>query len=61
MTQGWASMEMIKATALQQDMETEVYSGIFFAEDEDDAINQLEAYLRENHIAYEFCMAEALS
>lgn len=61
MTQGWASMEMIKATALQQDMETEVYSGIFFAEDEDDAINQLEAYLQENHIAYEFCMAETLA
>ncbi|MDD6806716.1 MAG: hypothetical protein PUD77_10715 [Clostridiales bacterium] len=54
-------MEMIKATALQQDMETEVYSGIFFAEDEDDAINQLEAYLQENHIAYEFCMAETLA
>ena len=42
-------------------METEVYSGIFFAEDEDDAINQLEAYLRENHITYEFCMAETLA
>ena len=54
-------MEMIKATALQQDMETEVYSGIFFAEDEDDAINQLEVYLQEHHIPYEFCMAEALS
>lgn len=53
-------MQMIKAVALKEDMETEVYSGVFFAEDEDDAINQMEAYLKEKHIAYEFCMAEEL-
>ena len=36
----------------------EVYQAMVFAEDEDDALNQLEEQLKEQKIAHGMCMAE---
>ena len=35
-----------------------VYQAVIFAEDEDDALNQLEEQLKEQNIAHGMCMAE---
>lgn len=48
-------MQMYEVTALAPE---EVYQAMVFAEDEDDALNQLEEQLKEQKIAHGMCMAE---
>ena len=52
------SMQMYEVTALALEGPEEVYREIVFAEDEDDALNQLEEQLKEQGIAHGMCMAE---
>ena len=47
-------MQMYEVTALAPEGPEEVYQAMVFAEDEDDALNQLE----EQGIAHGMCMAE---
>ena len=52
------SMQMYEVTALAPEGAEEVYQAVVFAEDEDDALNQLEEQLKEQGIAHGMCMAE---
>ena len=52
------SMQMYEETALAPEGPEEVYREMVFAEDEDDALNQLEEQLKEQGIAHGMCMAE---
>lgn len=51
-------MQMYEVTALAPEGPEEVYQAMVFAEDEDDALNQLEEQLQEQGIAHGMCMAE---
>ena len=51
-------MQMYEVTALAPEGSEEVYREMVFAEDEDDALNQLEDQLRAQNIAHGMCMAE---
>lgn len=51
-------MQMYEVTALAPEGSEEVYRAMVFAEDEDDALNQLEEQLKEQGIAHGMCMAE---
>ena len=51
-------MQMYDVTALAPEGPEEVYQAVIFAEDEDDALNQLEEQLKEQNIAHGMCMAE---
>lgn len=46
-------MQMYEVTALAPEGPEEVYQAMVFAEDEDDALNQLEEQLKEQGIAME--------
>ena len=50
--------QMYEVTALAPEGSEEVYQAVIFAEDEDDALNQLEEQLQEQGIAHGMCMAE---
>jgi hypothetical protein len=52
------AMQMYEVTALAPEGSEEVYQAMVFAEDEDDALNQLEEQLKEQGIAHGMCMAE---
>ena len=52
------AMQMYEVTALAPEGPEEVYREMVFAEDEDDALNQLEEQLKEQGIAHGMCMAE---
>ena len=52
------AMQMYEVTALAPEGPEEVYQAMVFAEDEDDALNQLEEQLKEQGIAHGMCMAE---
>ncbi len=51
-------MQMYEVTALAPEGSEEAYRAMVFAEDEDDALNQLEERLKEQGIAHGMCMAE---
>ena len=51
-------MQMYEVTALAPEGSEEIYQAVIFAEDEDDALNQLEEQLQEQGIAHGMCMAE---
>lgn len=51
-------MQMYEVTALAPEGTKEAYQTMVFAEDEDDALNQLEEQLKEQGIAHGMCMAE---
>ena len=51
-------MQMYEVIALAPEGPEEVYQAMVFAEDEDDALNQLEEQLKEQGIARGMCMAE---
>lgn len=51
-------MQMYEVTALAPEGPKEAYQTMVFAEDEDDALNQLEEQLKEQGIAHGMCMAE---
>lgn len=53
-------MTMFNITALSPDNTTEVYSGVFCGEDEDDAVEALEEYLDKMHIEHGLCMVEEM-
>ena len=52
------AMQRYEVTALSPEGPEEVYQAMVFAEDEDDALNQLEEQLKEQGIAHGMCMAE---
>ena len=52
------AMQMYEVTALAPEGPEEGYQAMVFAEDEDDALNQLEEQLKEQGIAHGMCMAE---
>lgn len=52
------AMQMYEVTALAPEGSEEVYREMVFAEDEDDALNQLEEQLQEQGITHGMCMAE---
>ena len=52
------AMQMYEVIALAPEGPEEVYQAMVFAEDEDDALNQLEEQLKEQKIAHGMCMAE---
>ncbi len=53
-------MQMYEVTALSEDMQTEILKKILFAEDEDDAIDRMNAILAEENLTCDFCVAEEI-
>ncbi len=51
-------MQMYEVTVLSEDMRREIQKRLLFAEDEDDALDQMQAILEEQQIAYGMCQAE---
>lgn len=50
-------MQMYEVTVLAEDMRTELQKKLVFAEDEDDALDQVEELLEQQEIAYGMCQA----
>ncbi|MCM1568272.1 MAG: hypothetical protein NC081_02355 [Roseburia sp.] len=53
-------MQMYEVTALAEDMQTEIYKNILFADNEDDALNQMQDYLEEQGAVCGLCLAEEI-
>lgn len=53
-------MQMYEVTVLAEDMQTELQKKLFFAENEDDALDQMQEILQEQHIAYGMCQASEI-
>lgn len=50
-------MQMYEVTVLAEDMQTEIQKRLLFAEDEDDALDQMQEALEEEGVAYGMCQA----
>jgi len=50
-------MQMFEVTVLGEDMHTEIRKNILFAEDEEDALDQVQAELEQKKIPYGVCQA----
>jgi len=50
-------MQMYEVTVLSEDMRTELQKKLLFAEDEDDALDMMEAELKQKGVAYGMCQA----
>lgn len=50
-------MQMYEVTVLSEDMRTELQKKLVFAEDEDDALDQVEEMLGQQGVAYGMCQA----
>lgn len=53
-------MQMYEVTVLSEDMKTEIDKEILFADDEDDAIDQVQESLRKRKVEYGVCMASEI-
>ncbi|MBR1853260.1 MAG: hypothetical protein IJ794_08995 [Lachnospiraceae bacterium] len=53
-------MQMYEVTVLAEDMQTELQNKLFFAESEDDALDQMQEILQKKHIAYGICQASEI-
>lgn len=53
-------MQMYEVTVLAEDMRTKLQQKLLFAEDEDDALDQMEELLQEQGIAYGMCQASEI-
>ena len=53
-------MQMYEVIALSEDMHSELAKKIIYADDEDDAIDQMQAELQENNTPYGICMASEI-
>ena len=53
-------MQMYEVVALSEDMQQELARKIIYADDEDDAIDQMQEELNENHTTYGMCMASEI-
>lgn len=53
-------MQMFEVTVLSEDMRTELQKKLLFAEDEDDALDIVEAELREQGIVFGMCQASEM-
>ena len=51
-------MQMYRVKAVTEDLQTVLQEKIFFAQDEEDALDQMEDFCREEKISYGFCLAE---
>ena len=50
-------MQMYEVTVLSEDMRTEIQRRILAAQDEDDALDQMQELLEEQGIVYGICQA----
>lgn len=50
-------MQMYEVTVLAEDMQTEIQKKLLFAENEDDALDQMQEALQEQKVAYGMCQA----
>lgn len=50
-------MQMYEVTVLSEDMRTEIQKKVFAAEDEDEALDQMQEMLEAQGIAYGICQA----
>ena len=50
-------MQMYEVTVLSEDMRTELQKKLLFAEDEDDALDQVEEELKQNGVSFGMCQA----
>lgn len=50
-------MQMYEVTVLAEDMHTELQKKLFFAENEDDALDQMQDILQKQQIPYGICQA----
>lgn len=53
-------MQMYEVTVMSEDMRTEIQKKILFAEDEDDALDQMQELLEEQGTVYGMCQAEEI-
>lgn len=53
-------MQMYEVTVLAEDMQTELQKKVLFAQDEDDALDQMQEMLEEAHISYGMCQASEI-
>lgn len=53
-------MQMYEIAALAEDMRTEIYRSIVFADSEDDALNEMQEYLERKDVRYGMCLAEEM-
>ena len=50
-------MQMYEVSVLAEDMQTELQKKLFFAENEDDALDQMQEILQREGIPYGICQA----
>lgn len=50
-------MQMYEVTVLAEDMHTELQKKLFFAENEEDALDQMQEILEAHETAYGMCQA----
>ena len=50
-------MQMYEVTVLAEDMQTELQKKLFFAENEEDALDQMQEILQVGNIPYGICQA----
>ncbi len=53
-------MQMYEVTVLSEDMRTELQKKLLFAEDEDDALDQVEEELKAQGISFGMCQASEM-
>ena len=53
-------MQMYEVTVLAEDMQTELQKKLFFAENEEDALDKMQEFLQEENIPYGICQASEI-
>ncbi len=53
-------MQMYEVTVTAEDMQTELQKKLFFAENEEDALDQMQEILQEQRINYGICQAQEI-
>lgn len=53
-------MQMYEVTVLADDMQTELQKKLFFAENEEDALDQMQEILQEEGVDYGICQASEI-
>lgn len=54
-------MQMYEVAALAEDMCTEIYRSIVFADNEDEALNEVQEHLKKEAVSYGMCLAEEIN
>lgn len=53
-------MQMYEVTVLAEDMQTELQRKLFFAENEEDALDKMQDILQKEQVAYGICQASEI-